>query len=886
MRLLLIDAAGYLFRAYHAVPDFRTRDNVPTGAIFGTLNMLEKLRRDYPAERVACVMDAPGKTFRHKMDSAYKANRPPMPPDLKSQIAPLKEFITAFGWQLVVQEGVEADDVIATLSRQGVQAGMDVIIASADKDLMQLAGGGVLLYDGMKEQKYDAAGVRKKFNVLPPQMADYLALVGDSSDNIPGVVKVGAKTAAKWLNEYGDLPTIITAADNIKGVVGENLRAAIASGRLDLSRRLVTLKDDVSLPLGVSELTPRKPDIAAWRGLCERYEFNRLSTALDNMPTVAAPPPAKEKTPIEIISDAKALARWVSDIRVAGTFAVDTETDGEEVMRASLVGFSLALANAAAYVPLMHNDLTATQMSKEEALAQIRPVLEDAAIIKILHNGKYDWHIFANNGVQLKGVLEDTKIAAYVANAATDTKMDALAGVHLNRQTIKYQDVVDGKNVKNFADVPVAAAAAYAAEDADITHRLHEVLIKNLPPAAATVYSTLDRPLMPLLARMEHTGMKINAEELQHFAADMRRRMDKLEARAHEIAGESFNLNSPRQLEVLLFDKLGATPLRKTGGGARSTDERTLERLADDFPLAAVVHEHRMLAKLVGTYAEKLPLSVLPHTGRVHTTFAQTAVMSGRLSSNAPNLQNIPIRTEEGRRIRRAFIADDGYLLVSADYSQVELRVMAHIANDVAMCAAFASGADIHRQTAAEVFAVPVGKVSGEQRRAAKAINFGLIYGMSSFGLARNISITQQQARVYIDRYFNRYPGIAAFMEKTRKEAVDRGYVETILGRRIPLPLSHGNRAAAERVAINAPIQGSAADLVKMAMLAVDNWLRDNNMRSRLILQVHDELVLEAAVDEADALCAELPRLMMGVAHLAVRLESNINRGTNWDEAH
>ena len=882
--LLLIDATAYLFRAFHAVGDLRTADGRPSGAIFGTLNMLSKLRQRHPGARIACVLDAPGKTFRHDLYDQYKATRKPTPEDIKPQMKVLPEFIAAWGLPLVCEPGVEADDVIATYARQAAEAGVEVMIASSDKDLMQLVEDGrIKLYDGMKDKNYDSKAVETKYGVPPALMGDYLALVGDTSDNIPGVTKVGAKTAVKWLTQYGSLPALCEHAEEIKGVVGNNLRTAMNDGTLKLSRRLVTLKEDVPNLPPLEQLRPQPPDKEKWRALCTEYEFRNMQGIVEDAPT--APAPVGVQT--QVITDEAALAKWVEKIRAAGTVTVDTETTGEMVMAAQLVGISLSVSgDDAAYIPIAHQDDAVTQLPWEIVRAQLAPVLQDEKIGKILHNGKYDWHIFANAGVHLAGVLDDTKIAAYCHDASADSSLGQLAQKYLATEMIEFKELVDGKQVKDFAAVSVSAAAAYSGEDAWVTHRLHKDLHKRLSPAAHRVYEEIDRPLMPLLAAIERAGMKIDAPELSAFAQDMRAQMDALQERAYQLAGTPFNLNSPRQLEKVLFDDMGAKPLRKTGGGARSTGERTLKQLAPDYPLAACLLEHRMLAKLVGTYADKLPQEVLPSTGRVHTSFNQTAVVTGRLSSSSPNLQNIPIKTELGRRIRRAFIAEEGKRLISADYSQIELRIMAHIAGDKALLAAFAAGADIHRQTASEVFGISLQEVSDEQRRYAKAINFGLIYGMSSYGLARTLGVSNDEALVYIDRYFNRYPQVAALMGKLRREGPEQGYVETIFGRRIPLSIGSGGKPAAERVAINAPIQGSAADIMKKAMLAVDTFLRREQLPATIILQVHDELVVEVDAAAAEDVRTRLPRVMQDVAQLDVALEVESGSGANWDEAH
>lgn len=897
-RLLLIDATAYLFRAYHVMKELRTKAGRPSGAIFGTLNMLRTLRRRHPDAHIACVLDAPGRTFRHEMYAAYKATRPPTPPEIKEQIEGLCDFLKAWGLPLLREPGVEADDVIATYARQGAQAGMEVIIASSDKDLMQLVEDGrIQLYDGMKEKVYDSKAVQEKYGVPPAQMGDYLALMGDTSDNIPGVMKVGPKTAAKWLAHYRTLAALCEHAGEIKGAIGNNLRAAIADGSLKMSRQLVALKDDMQSLPPLHDLQPRAPHREKWRQLCMEFEFRNMQELVDEVadaPASDAPalsadaaPAAPLNVPITVISEETVLAQWAEKIRAAGCVAVDTETVNEPVRAAKLVGISLSVSGEeAAYIPIAHSDNSAAQLTQEAVLAHLAPLLQDERIGKIMHNGKYDYHIFANEGVHLAGVLDDTKIAAYCHDPSAGNTLDKLAQTHLGIETTPYKALVDGKQVKDFAAVAVPAAAEYSGEDAWVTHRLHTTLQRQLTPAARRIYEEIDRPLMPLLARIEHTGMKIDAQELSDFAADMRGRMDELEEEAHYLAEEPFNLNSPRQLEQILFDKMGAKPLKKTGSGARSTNERTLEQLSAHYPLAKCLLEYRMLAKLVGTYAEKLPQEILPSTGRIHTNFSQTAVSTGRLSSSSPNLQNIPIKTEYGRRIRRAFIADKGKRLLSADYSQIELRIMAHIAADDALCAAFAAGADIHRQTAAEVFGSTLSEVSDAQRRAAKAINFGLIYGMSAYGLARTLDVEPPQAQTYIDRYFSRYPQVAELMQKLRSEGLAQGYVETIVGRRIPLAVGVGGRPAAERFAINAPIQGSAADIMKQAMLAVEALLQREQLPATIILQVHDELVLEVAEEAVEEVRARLLRVMSEAAQLSVRLEVEAGSGANWDEAH
>ena len=891
MRLLLVDATGYLFRAFHAVRELRTKNGAPTGAIFGLVNMLSKLRDKYRPGRIACVMDAAGKTFRHELSPDYKAHRPPLDPELRAQIAPAKEFIAAAGWPLICRPGVEADDVIATLARQGKQAGMEIIVASGDKDLMQLVDEHTSVYDGLRNATYDRNAVREKFGVFPAQIADYLSLVGDSSDNIRGVEKVGAKTAAKWLDEYSSLENIVKQAmaeesapdteRKFKGAAGNNLRAAVNSGVLELAQKLTALKTDVALEKTAEQCAPAAPDTAAWRALCEQYEFRNLAAVWDS-PSAAA---ARAKT--EIIDELPRLKKLIAAARRQKIAAIDTETDGAPPMRAKLAGFSLAVDDkTAAYIPLAHCGMDATkQIPLQDALDALRLLLEDENTVKIFHNGKYDMHIFANYGLRVCGAAEDTKIAATLLEPGRTSTLAALAQRHFNVKKILYRDVADGKAVKDFMHADIKTAAKYAAEDAEITRKLFTAVVGNLSGAAKQIYETTDRPLMPVLYKMERAGVQIDGEALHALAEELRARMAELETQAHQIAGTKFNLNAPRQLETLLFDEMGAQPVRKTAGGkARSTDERTLEKLAPDYPLARAVLRHRTLAKLTGTYAEKLPRAVNPHTGRVHTDFNQTSVSTGRLSSSDPNLQNIPARTAEGRRIRRAFVAPRGCVLISADYSQIELRLMAHISGDAALLAAFADGADIHRRTAAEIFGKTEAAVSADERRAAKAVNFGLIYGMSAFGLARALDTTRELANEYINLYFSRYPAVAAFMENIRKQAAAQGFVETLAGRRIPV-LS-GNAQAAARAAINAPMQGSAADIIKTAMLRINDFLAEKKMQTRMLLQVHDELVLESPHAEADGIEENLPALMCGGMGLKTPLEISVNRAKNWDEAH
>lgn len=882
MKLLIIDFSNFLFRAFHAVGDLRTSDGRPSGAIFSTVSMIDRLVRKYPDYYVACIADYGSKNFRHELDSKYKANRPPMLEDLAVQIPTIHQLIQAYGLPMVSIAGVEADDVIATYVKIAKKEKWQIIIASSDKDLMQLVDETATVYDSMKDRHYDINGVQEKFGITPSQIADYLALIGDTSDNIRGVEKVGPKTAAKWLNAWDTLDNIVAAAGTIKGVVGENLRQSIENDSLQLARKLVALKEDVQDIPDLSTFARQAPDFTLWDNLCLSFELNQLKNRLHTSIQAVA----VNRPPVDIINQAQQLMEWCEAIRAQKYCAIDTETIGEPPSQAVMVGFSLALnSEKSAYVPLQHTDNSEPQIEKATAIKLLKSIMEDPTIVKILHNGKYDWHVLLTAGIEIQGIIEDTKIAAYVDNALADSTMGALALTRLGVATIPFKSLVDGKTVPNFAAVPIKTAADYAGEDAYITCRLFETLTSKFDSDAQWIYNQIDRPLMPILAKMERTGMCIDVAALNTLSHELHEKISHLESEAFECAGEIFNLSSPKQVAEILFDKIGATVLRKTKNKARSTDEKTLEKLSHDFPLAAILLKHRGFNKLVNTYTDRLPELIHPHTGRVHTQFSQTTVFTGRLSSSAPNLQNIPIRSKEGRLIRQAFIADKGKKIISADYSQIELRVMAIMANDSAMLSAFAKGDDIHQQTAAEIFSMPLENVNQEQRRAAKAINFGLIYGMSAFGLAQNINITKNQADIYIDRYFSRYPDIANFMQKTRQEAPNQGFVKTLHHRRIPLSLPHINKSGIERIAINAPIQGSAADIVKLAMIAIHQWLLKHNMSSRMILQVHDEIVIEATIDEVDTIIEHLPQLM-NVIDLPIDLDVNIHYGDNWNEAH
>jgi DNA polymerase-1 len=908
--LLLVDGSSYLYRAFHALPDLRAPHGEPTGAIHGVLNMLRRLRKEVPADYIACVFDAKGKTFRDDIYPQYKANRPSMPDDLAAQIAPLKEAITALGWPLIEIEGVEADDVIGTLTREAEREGMKVVISTGDKDIAQLVDPNVTLVNTMSNETLDVAGVEKKFGVGPDRFIDYLTLVGDSVDNVPGVEKVGPKTAVKWLSQYGTLDDVVKHAREIGGVVGENLRKSL--DWLPRARELLTIKQDVKLPVKVQDLTDRPPDTPKLAELFDRYGLKSWRRELEAAPAeteqtqrsaagdAAAGPEMRPLQPApdrnyETILTEEQLDAWISKIGKADLVAFDTETTSLDQMRAELVGLSLAVEpGAAAYVPLAHHYTGAPQQLKREAvLERLRPWLEDGGRAKVGQNAKYDMHVLANHGARLAGVAHDTLLQSYVLESHNPHDMDSLAERHLGVKTITYDEVTGkGAGRIGFDQVPVERATEYAAEDADVTLQLHRVLHPRVESdeKLARIYREVEMPLLPVLYVMERHGVQLDTGLLKELSREFGEKMVEIEKKAHAQAGQPFNLNSPRQIQEILFEKQGLKPVKKTPSGQPSTDEEALAELALDHPLPQLILDYRGLAKLKSTYTDKLPEMIHPRTGRVHTNYGQAVAVTGRLASNDPNLQNIPIRTAEGRRIREAFTAPRGSHIVSADYSQIELRIMAHISRDEGLLKAFAAGEDIHRATAAEIFGAELKDVSAEQRRYAKVINFGLIYGMSAFGLARQLGLERAAAQQYMDRYFTRYPGVKRYMDETRERARRDGYVETVFGRRLWLPeIRSGNparRQGAERAAINAPMQGTAADLIKMAMIAVDRWLVGQRLKAKLVMQVHDELVLEVPDGELGAVKGELPKLMGGVAQLAVPLAVDVGAGPNWDKAH
>jgi DNA polymerase-1 len=896
-RLVLVDGSSYLYRAFHALPPLTSSKGEPTGAVLGVLNMLAKLIREEQPALFAVVMDAPGRTFRDEVFAEYKAHRQPMPDDLRAQIDPLVEAVRAQGFPLLRVEGVEADDVIGTLARRAAADGIDTLISTGDKDMAQLVGPNITVVDTMAGRSYDRAGVIEKFSVTPEQIVDYLALVGDVSDNIPGVPKVGPKTAAKWLERYRTLDEIIARAGEIEGKVGESLREHL--GNLELSRKLARIDCQVKLDVNPAALIPREPDVAALHALYERLELRSLLKQLPPPGAGAVPiPPAAVQAAgrYEVVLSDADLSRWIDRIMAAELTAFDTEATSLNYMDAELVGLSLSVKEGeAAYVPVAHRYPGAPdQLSRDHVLGRLRAWLESPRHGKLGHHSKYDAHVLANHGVRVEGMRYDTMLESYVLNStAIRHDMDSAARHYLGLESIRYEDVTGrGATQIGFEDVPVDRAAEYAAKDADVTLRLHGVLWPKIEadPGLASLYTDIEQPLVPVLERMEEHGVLVDARLLREMSREFADKMAEVEAEAHRAAGRSFNLSSPRQLMQILFEEQHLPVMRKTPTGQPSTAEDVLEELAAVFQLPRLILDFRSLAKLKSTYTDKLPGQICRRTGRIHTSYHQAVAATGRLSSSDPNLQNIPIRTEAGRRIRQAFVAAADHVLVAADYSQIELRIMAHLSGDEGLLRAFEQDGDIHRATAAEVFAVAPSVVTSDQRRSAKAINFGLIYGMSAFGLARQLGIPREQAQGYVDRYFTRYPGVKAYMDRIRREARERGYVETVFGRRLYLPDINARQAAlrqyAERSAINAPMQGSAADIIKRAMLAVHDWLQDGKIRAALTMQVHDELILEVHKADQALVVLELPRLMSQAARLRVPLKVDVGSGANWDEAH
>lgn len=902
--LILVDGSSYLFRAYHVpyLQALSTADGQPTGAITGVLNMIKSLKKDYPNGNIVVVFDAKGKTFRNDLYPEYKANRPPMPDDLRSQIAPIHDIIEAMGLPLLVIDGVEADDVIGTLSAQATEKGIETVISTGDKDMAQLVNQHVRLINTMTNVEMNVEGVIEKFGIKPEQIIDYLALMGDKVDNIPGVEKCGPKTAVKWLLEHETLDQVIANADKVKGKIGENLRNAL--DQLPLSYELATIKLDVALEQSIEELVPTTPDNEKLTRLYKQFELRRLLAELgnndDSESTSDKPSPAQQKqidVQYDTIFTEEAFKQWLSKLTSADFFAFDTETTSVDYMKAELVGLSFAIAPGnAAYVPVSHDyDNAPKQLDRDWVLAQLKPLLEDKQQVIIGQNLKYDANVLAQYGININSTIYDTMIESYCLNSvATRHNMDALADKYLDYKTVHFEDIA-GKGAKQltFNQIDIEKASHYAAEDADITLRLHLAIFPQLEQLKGqlSVFTDIEMPLMPVLARMEQQGVLIDSDLLAQQSQSIGTRLQELEVEAHNIAGQSFNLGSPKQLQHILFEELKIPVIKKTPKGAPSTAEEVLQELALDYPLPKVILENRGLSKLKSTYTDKLPLMVSPKTGRVHTSYNQTVAATGRLSSTDPNLQNIPIRSEEGRKIRHAFIAPKEHKIVAIDYSQIELRIMAHLSEDPGLVAAFAEGRDVHQATASEIFSVALDDVTADQRRSAKAINFGLIYGMSAFGLAKQLGIARNKAQEYMDTYFERYPNVLTYMEDTRRQAAEQGYVETLFGRRLYLPEIKSKNAmrrkGAERAAINAPMQGTAADIIKKAMLAVDTWIEaKQDPRIKMTMQVHDELIFEIHQDIVKEVTESLVTIMNDAVKLSVPLIAEAGIGDNWEQAH
>lgn len=908
---LIIDGSNFLFRAYHALPPLTTRSGRPTGAIRGVITMFQKLLDSFDPAYVAVTFDAKSKSFRSDIYADYKAHRPPMPDDLREQIAPLMDVVDLMGLPRLIIDGIEADDVIATLSIEAKEKGFNVIIASSDKDLAQLVDDQIKMYDGMKNVMLDREGVFEKHGVYPESIRDYLTLMGDKADNIPGVEGVGPKTAAKWLAEYQTLDGILANAEQIKGKVGERLRNSFE--QIELSKQLTTLVMDAELPYKVEELELREQNVEGLKELYAEFEFHSLlkqlvagkadSTFKPMLNTMVSAPRTTEwlmpRKPdcqdYRAITSLKDLDAYIARIPQTYRLSIDTETDGLDFMQAKLVGISLSIAaGEGVYIPVQHDLLVAPeQLALQDVIARLKPVLENPEILKVGQNLKFDWHILQRYGITLNGIVDDTMLASYVWDATEKHNMDDLALKYLDHTTTPFEEIAGkGRAQKTFNEIPLETATHYAAEDADITLRLWQALKPRVDSISTlkSLYETIEMPLLTVLAKMEHDGILVNVPHLEAFSAELAERLTKLENEVYHLAGEEFNLSSPKQLGEILFGKLGLPVIKKTAKGQPSTNEEVLQELALDFPLPKHIIEYRELAKLKSTYTDALVAEVDATTKRIHTSFNQALTSTGRLSSSKPNLQNIPVRTEEGRKIRQAFIAKDGYKMISADYSQIELRLMAHFSGDETLIAAFKNDLDIHRATASEVFHTPLEEVSGELRRSAKAINFGLIYGMGAFGLAKQLGIARAQAQDYIQRYFSRYPSILQFMEDAKEKARQLGYVETLLGRRLPLPdinsTNHMMKSGAERIAVNAPLQGTAADIIKLAMIEVDHQLAKSGLDAKMLLQVHDELILEVVEKDAEAAAQLLKNAMEKVIELKVPLKVEVAIGNNWDEVH
>ncbi|MBL1142254.1 MAG: DNA polymerase I [Proteobacteria bacterium] len=908
--MVLVDGSYYLFRAYHAIRDLTNSKGEPSGAIYGVINMIQKHLTEGGPDYFAVVFDAKGKTFRNDLYKEYKANRPPMPDDLVPQIQPLHDLIRALGIPLIMIDGVEADDVIATLSRQAASKNIKTIVSTGDKDLAQMVTDRIHLINTMSNTYLDPDGVLEKYGVSPEKIIDYLTLMGDTSDNVPGVPKVGPKTAVKWINEYGSLDNIIARAGEIKGKVGDNLREFLP--QLPLSRELVTLKYDVELDLSPEDLVISEPDNKSLKKIYSYWNFRTWLSQLDDdtddnieddeledaeiEPNNTTETETATDPEYETILNHEQLDKWIDKLEKADLVSIDTETTSLDYMRARIVGISFAVTeNSAAYIPLQHDYAgVPEQLPLNETLEKLKPIIEDENKKKIGQNLKYDLEVFANHDIKLRGIEHDTMLESYVVNSTSGRHdMDTLAHSYLDIETIHYEDVA-GKGAKQipFNQVSIEEATPYAAEDAEIVLKLHRVLSSSLKKhkTLQQVYKTIEMPLLPVLASIEQNGVIIDSDMLLQQSHELQSRMQEIEMEAHDLAGETFNIGSPKQIQTILYEKMNLPVLSKTPKGQPSTAESVLQELAEEYKLPKLILEHRSVNKLRSTYTEKLPQMINPETGRVHTSYHQAVTATGRLSSSNPNLQNIPIRTPEGRKIRLAFVPPKGYTMVAADYSQIELRIMAHLSGDKSLLDAFDKGLDIHRTTAAEVFATAIDDVTNDQRRAAKAINFGLIYGMSAFGLAKQLGIGRSEAKEYIDLYFNRYPSVKSFMDDTREKAKQDGYVETVYHRRLYLPEINARNAArrqyAERTAINAPMQGTAADIIKLAMINIDNWLHESKFDAKMIMQVHDELVFEVATAKLEGFIKEIDHRMTENGKLKVPLVVDIGHGSNWDEAH
>ncbi len=893
--LILVDGSSFLHRAFHAIPPLTTPDGMPSNAIYGVINMLRKLANDHPTDYFVVIFDAPGKTFRHDIYEEYKSHRPPMPDDLRVQIEPLHDLIKAMGLPLIMVPDVEADDVMGTLAKYATEQGFNVILSTGDKDMAQLVNDHVMLENTMSDTQMDRQGVIEKFGVAPEHIVDYLALMGDTVDNIPGVPKVGPKTAAKWIKQYGSLENLMAHADEIKGKVGENLRAAL--DQLPISKELTTIKCDLPLPYKISDLKKQSADENELRKQLTELGFTTWLKAMDNSANIKSAVPESDcESEYETILTEKAFDNWLAKLEQAELFAFDTETTSLDYSKAEIVGVSFAVEiNKAAYVPFSHQYPGAPeQLDRHKILEKLRPLLENPEKPKLGQNLKYDAHVLTNHSISLQGIRHDTMLESYVFNStATKHNMDDLAKTYLGVETIHYEHVA-GKGAKQipFHEVSLEEAGPYAAEDADITLKLHQVLWPKLQQHAKLerLYNELEIPLIKVLVQIEENGVLLDTDMLAKQSQELAEKMAILEQQAYEIAGHAFNMNSPKQIQAVLYDDLNLPILKKTPKGQPSTSESVLQELAQDYPLPKIILDYRSLSKLKSTYTDKLPQQINPRTGRVHTSYHQAVAATGRLSSSDPNLQNIPVRTEEGRKIRQAFIASPGCKIVAADYSQIELRIMAHLSGDEGLLSAFSEGRDIHQATAAEVFEVSLDQVTPDLRRSAKAINFGLIYGMSAFGLAQQLGLSRSQAQSYIDLYFQRYPGVKNYMDKIREQAKQQGYVETLRGRRLYLPEINSRNAArrqyAERTAINAPMQGTAADIIKQAMIDCHGWINGDLSDIKMIMQVHDELVFEIPEFQLEKSKETIKTIMCSAEKLAVPLTIDIGVGENWDEAH